>query len=82
MDFFLISAAVSAAIVAVIIIVYLIVANTRGLQDGRFQAPPSRSRSRARNRRRRRARAWAVDDPEQIVSWDSVVVVSQLQPQS
>jgi hypothetical protein len=81
MDFFLISAAVSAAIVIVIVIVYLIVANTRGSKMDDSKAPEPVKIACAESETQART-CWAVDDPEQIVSWDSVVVVSQLQPQS
>ena len=80
-DFFLISAVVSAAIVVVILVVYLIVANTRGskMDDSKGPEPVRIACVESESQPRT---CWAVDNPEQIVSWDSVVVVSQLQPQS
>ena len=81
MDFFLISAIASAAIVVLIIIVYLVVANAKGsrMDDSKGPEPVKvvcvESETQPRT-------CWAVDNPEQTVSWDSVVVVSQLQPQS
>ena len=79
-DFFLISAAVSAAVVVLLIVVYLVIANAKGKDDDSKGPEPIKvacveSETQPRT-------CWAVDDPEQTVSWDSVVVVSQLQPQS
>ncbi len=80
-DFFLISAIMSAAVVVILIVVYLVIANTRGssIDDSKGPEPIKvvcvESETQPRT-------CWAVDNPEQTVSWDSVVVVSQLQPQS
>lgn len=79
-DFFLISAAMSAAVVIILIVAYLIVANAKGKDDDSKGPEPIKvacveSETQPRT-------CWAVDNPEQTVSWDSVVVVSQLQPQS
>ena len=80
-DFFLIAAIASAAVVVLIVVVYLIVANTRGSKMDDSKAPEPIKIACAESETQART-CWAVDDPEQIVSWDSVVVVSQLQPQS
>jgi Na+/melibiose symporter-like transporter len=80
-DFFLISAAVSAAVVVLILVVYLIVANTKGSRIDDTKAPEPVKVACVGSETQPRT-CWAVDNPEQTVSWDSVVVVSQLQPQS
>jgi len=77
-DFFLIAAIASAAVVVLILVVYLIVANAKGSKDDSKGPEPVKiacveSETQPRT-------CWAVDNPEQIVSWDSVVVVPQ--PQS
>jgi len=79
-DFFLIAAIASAAVVVLIVVVYLIVANAKGKMDDSKGPEPVKvacveSETQPRT-------CWAVDNPEQTVSWDSVVVVSQPQPQS
>ena len=80
-DFFLISAAVSAAVVIILIVVYLVIANTRGSKMDDSKGPEPIKVACVESETQPRT-CWAVDDPEQTVSWDSVVVVSQLQPQS
>ena len=78
-DFFLVSAIVSAAIVVLIVVVYLIVANTRGSRMDDSKGPEPVKVACVESETQPRT-CWAVDNPEQTVSWDSVVVVSQ--PQS
>jgi hypothetical protein len=80
-DFFLISAIAGAAVVVLIVVVYLIIANTKGpkMDDSKGPEPVKVACLESETQPRT---CWAVDNPEQIVSWDSVVVVSQLQPQS
>lgn len=80
-DFFVISAIVSAAVVVLIVVVYLIVANTRGSKMDDAKGPEPVKVACVESETQPRT-CWAVDNPEQTVSWDSVVVVSQLQPQS
>jgi hypothetical protein len=80
-DFFLISAAVSAAVVIILIVVYLVIANTRGSKMDDSKGPEPIKVACVESETQPRT-CWAVDNPEQTVSWDSVVVVSQLQPQS
>ncbi len=80
-DFFLISAALSAAVVVILIVVYLVIANTRGSSIDDSKGPEPIKVACVESETQPRT-CWAVDNPEQTVSWDSVVVVSQLQPQS
>lgn len=80
-DFLLVSAIASAAIVVLIVIVYLIVANTKGSRMDDAKGPEPIKVACVESETQPRT-CWAVDNPEQTVSWDSVVVVSQLQPQS
>jgi heme/copper-type cytochrome/quinol oxidase subunit 2 len=80
-DFFLVSAAVSAAIVILIVIVFLVIANTKGSKMDDSKGPEPIKIACVESETQPRT-CWAVDNPEQTVSWDSVVVVSQLQPQS
>jgi len=80
-DFFLVSAIAGAAIVILIVVVYLIVANTRGSKMDDTKGPEPVKVACVESETQPRT-CWAVDNPEQTVSWDSVVVVSQLQPQS
>ena len=75
-DFF-----VSAAVVVLIVVVYLIVANTRGSKMDDAKGPEPVKVACVESETQPRT-CWAVDNPEQTVSWDSIVVVSQLQPQS
>ena len=80
-DFFVVTAIASAAIVILIVVVYLIVANTRGSKMDDTKGPEPVKVACVESETQPRT-CWAVDNPEQTVSWDSVVVVSQLQPQS
>lgn len=80
-DVFLVGAIASAAIVVLIVIVYLIVANTKGSRMDDSKGPEPIKVACVESETQPRT-CWAVDNPEQTVSWDSVVVVSQLQPQS
>ena len=80
-DFFVISAIAGAAVVVLIVVVYLIVANTRGSKMDDTKGPEPVKVACVESETPPRT-CWAVDNPEQTVSWDSVVVVSQLQPQS
>ena len=81
MDFFLISAIASAAIVVVIVIVYLVIANAKGSRMDDSKGPEPVKVACVESETQPRT-CWAVDNPDQAVSWDSVVVVSQPQPQS
>jgi heme/copper-type cytochrome/quinol oxidase subunit 2 len=78
-DFFLVAAIASAAVVVLIVIVYLVIANAKGskLDDSKGPEPVKVACVESETQPRT---CWAVDNPEQTVSWDSVVVVSQ--PQS
>ena len=80
-DFFLVTAIASAAIVILIVVVYLIVANTRGSKMDDTKGPEPVKVACVESETQPRT-CLAMDNPEQTVSWDSVVVVSQLQPQS
>jgi Na+/melibiose symporter-like transporter len=80
-DFFVVAAIASAAIVILIVVVYLIVANTRGSKMDDTKGPEPVKVACVESETQPRT-CWAVDNPGQTVSWDSVVVVSQLQPQS
>jgi hypothetical protein len=80
-DFFLISAIAGAAVVVLIIIVYLVVANAKGSRMDDSKGPEPVKVACVESETQPRA-CWAVDNPEQSVNWDSVVVVSQPQPQS
>jgi hypothetical protein len=81
-DVFLVGAIASAAIVVLIVIVYLIVANTKGSRMDDSKGGPEPIKVACVESETPPRTCWAVDNPEQTVSWDSVVVVSQLQPQS
>jgi len=78
-DFFLISAIAGAAIVVLIVIVYLVNAKGSRMDDSKGPEPVKVACVESETQPRT---CWAVDNPEQAVSWDSVVVVSQPQPQS
>ena len=78
-DFFLISAILSAAVVVIILVVYLVIANTQGSRMDDSKGPEPIKVACVESETQPRT-CWAVDNPEQTVSWDSVVVVSQ--PQS
>ena len=80
-DFFLIATIAGAAVVVLIVVVYLIVANTRGSKMDDTKGPEPVKVACVESETQPRT-CWAVDNPEQTLSWDSVVVVSQLQPQS